>query len=428
MRFLICSTYTTQQEATAQAAAMRSAQALNQRGVLSHLRETFLGPTPAEAWHYQHLKRAEDEARRWAKGRLGEEILFHRLGHTLDDRYLLLLNYPSPRQDGDIDGVLIGPHGVTIYEVKALTGTYRASATEWLYWAEREGQWVPARGNNPMPQARRHAESLRQMLRQVSLGSVPVYPVVALASDQMHLEGIASVPLFCLFKRNQSREEILGRQGQNGDLAPGVQQRVEMTLMAPVQAAPLPPPPTLYKTATQLVEESQALYQAGQFEVALARAQQALQLDPHLAVAHNNSSAALIGLQRYPEALHAAERALSLSPTLAAAHNNKALALVKLRRFLDAVAACDQTIRLNPALKGAYNVKGLALLEMGYPGVALAEFDYALALDPHMAAPHQNRGVALERLGRQAEAQQAYQRARQLGYVGTGAQPRKQQK
>ncbi len=428
VRFLICSTYTAQQEAAAQAAVMRSTQALQHRGALAQLREAFFGPTPAEAWHYQHIKRSEDEARRWAKGRLGEEILFHRLGHTLDDRYLLLLNYPSPHQDGDIDGVLIGPHGVTVYEVKAMTGTYRASDTEWLYWAEREGQWVPARGSNPIQQARRHAESLRQLLRQASLGSVLVYPLVVLANDQMRLESTVSMPIFFLSRRNQSREEMLGRQGQSGALAPEVQQRVENSLMAPVQAAPLPPPPPLYKTATQLVEESQALYQAGQFEVGLVRAQQALQLDPHLAVAHNNMSAALTALQRYPEALQAAEYAISLTPTLAAAHSNKALALVKLRRYLDAVAACDQAIWLNPALKGAYNVKGLALLEMGYPGVALKEFDYALTLDARMAAAHQNRGVALERLGRQAEAQQAYQRARQLGYVGTGSQQRKQQK
>jgi tetratricopeptide (TPR) repeat protein len=289
-------------------------------------------------------------------------------------------------------------------------------------------QWVPARGSNPIQQARRHAESLRQLLRQASLGSVLVYPLVVLANDQMRLESTVSMPIFFLSRRNQSREEMLGRQGQSGALAPEVQQRVENSLMAPVQAAPLPPPPPLYKTATQLVEESQALYQAGQFEVGLVRAQQALQLDPHLAVAHNNMSAALTALQRYPEALQAAEYAISLTPTLAAAHSNKALALVKLRRYLDAVAACDQAIWLNPALKGAYNVKGLALLEMGYPGVALKEFDYALTLDARMAAAHQNRGVALARLGRQAEAQQAYQQARQLGYVGTGSQQRKQQK
>jgi len=428
VRFLICSTYTAQQEAAAQAAAMRSTQALQQRGALAHLREAFLGPTPVEVWHYQQIKLSGDEARRWAKGRLGEEIFFHRLGHVLHDRYLLLLDYPSPQKYGDIDGVLIGPHGVTIYEVKAWTGTYRASDTEWLYWSEREGQWVPARGSNPIQQARRHAESLRLLLRQANLSSVPVYPAVAFASKQMNLEATSSVPIFFLTEQNLTLQELLGRQGQVGDLTPEIQKRVETTIMAPIQAAPLLPPPLLYKTPDQLVEEGQTFYQAGQFEVALARYQQALSMDPSLAVAHNNISAALISLQHHPEALQAAERAIHLNPRLAAAYSNKALALVKLRRTQEALAVCDSAIRLNPALKSAYNVKGLALLELGYTQAALAEFDYTLTLDAFMAVAHQNRGVALERLGRRTEAQQAYQRARQLGYVAASPKTRQQQK
>jgi len=49
---------------------------------------------------------------------------------------------------------------------------------------------------------------------------------------------------------------------------------------------------------------------------------------------------------------------------------------------------------------------------------ALAAYDQAIRLDPNYALAYYGKGVALEALRRKSEAQQAYEKARQLGYSG----------
>ncbi len=49
---------------------------------------------------------------------------------------------------------------------------------------------------------------------------------------------------------------------------------------------------------------------------------------------------------------------------------------------------------------------------------ALAAYDQAIRLDSNYAFAWNNRGDALQQLGRTREAQQAYERARQLGFMG----------
>src|SRR5207302_782 len=47
---------------------------------------------------------------------------------------------------------------------------------------------------------------------------------------------------------------------------------------------------------------------------------------------------------------------------------------------------------------------------------ALAAYEQALRLDPNFTFAYYNKGLALEQLKRTKEAQEAYARARQLGY------------
>jgi tetratricopeptide (TPR) repeat protein len=422
MRFLVCSTYTTQKEAAAQQIAMHSATALNQRDALSRLREAFFGPTPTEQLHYQQMAAYEAEAGRWAKGRIGEELLFHTLGRVLDDRYLLLLDYPSPQKRGDIDGLLIGPQGITVYEVKAWTGTYWASQRGWLYLSRgrRKVGWVPARDGNPTQQVLHHADDLRRQLNQAGLAPVPVTPIIAIASDRMGVQADADhpVPLLTLWRPGASIVELLGRQEETSALTPALLQRLEALFLDPVRSLPLMPPPPLLKKPAQLLEEGETLYKAGHHEAALALYYQVLRMDPESARAHIDVGAALSSLKRYPEALAALDYALRLNPRFAQAHSNRGLVLLRLGRHHEAIAACDQALRLDPRLATAYNNRGLALLELQYVQDALAAFEAALMLQPTLAVAWANKGSALKRLGRSDESEQAYRRARTLGYTG----------
>ena len=61
---------------------------------------------------------AAQEAELYRRGLQGEQALIWFLGQLLDNHYLLLRNYTPPapfRTGGDIDGTLIGPHGVTVF-------------------------------------------------------------------------------------------------------------------------------------------------------------------------------------------------------------------------------------------------------------------------------------------------------------------------
>ncbi|HKV83584.1 MAG TPA: nuclease-related domain-containing protein, partial [Ktedonobacterales bacterium] len=75
----------------------------------------------------------EREGENWAKGSNGEDILAETLADRFGDEYTLLRNYTPPAPSaigGDIDAVLLGPHGVIVFEVKAWTGEYLATGRD----------------------------------------------------------------------------------------------------------------------------------------------------------------------------------------------------------------------------------------------------------------------------------------------------------
>jgi uncharacterized protein YjbI with pentapeptide repeats len=124
---------------------------------------------------------------------------------------------------------------------------------------------------------------------------------------------------------------------------------------------------------------------------------------------------ALADLKRYEEAIAAYDQALRLNPNDAAVYTSKGIALANLKRYEEAIAAYDQAHRLNPNDVIAYTSKGGALIFLERYEEAIAACDQALSRDSNDALAYYNKGVALERLGRELEAQQAYERARQLG-------------
>ncbi len=158
------------------------------------------------------------------------------------------------------------------------------------------------------------------------------------------------------------------------------------------------------------------LHYLKRYEEALAADEQAIRLDPNLARAYNSKGAALHYLKRYEEALAACEQAIRLDPNLARAHNTKGYALNELKRYEEALAADNQAIRLDPNFAIAYNNKGIALYNLKRYEEALAADNQAIRLDPNDPWAYYNKGLVLERLGKKTEAQQAYARARQLGF------------
>jgi hypothetical protein len=191
MRVILCSEYLRRQQERAEAAAVmalgrpitRPAGFWGQVGWWLGGREIAarLARLGAARGH-------ERDALRYAQGRGGEELLARVLGRELDARYTLLRNYtPLLDRRGDVDAVLIGPHGVTSFEVKAWRGYYRATGDTWLMRDGPTGGWRPVE-KSPIQQALENARRLRGVLARGGLERVPVKAVVAVASSHMYVE------------------------------------------------------------------------------------------------------------------------------------------------------------------------------------------------------------------------------------------------
>ncbi len=160
-----------------------------------------------------------------------------------------------------------------------------------------------------------------------------------------------------------------------------------------------------------------ALRNLKRYKEALTAYERAIQLDPNHALAYLGKGAALSNLKRAGEALAAYEEAIRLAPDNADAYGGKGEVLyLWLDREEEALAAYEEAIRLAPDNANAYGGKGEVLLFLGRYEEALAVLEQAIHLDISYAFAYYDKGRVLEALGRLEEAEQAFKKARQLGY------------
>ena len=198
-----------------------------------------------------------------------------------------------------------------------------------------------------------------------------------------------------------------------------------------------------------------ALYMGKKYADALAAYQMATMLNDHLAVAYVGMAKIYCHLQQYNKALDVCEKALRIDPHLALAHCGKGHALKKSthgppRPHQEALSAYKRALELDPQLAEAYNGRGDIYHHQGHHTKALDAYDRALELDGYLVSAHIGRGKVLhhfqnyfaaldacelalsidseeakayaekgkilEKLGKSLDAQQAYKKARALGY------------
>ena len=155
----------------------------------------------------------------------------------------------------------------------------------------------------------------------------------------------------------------------------------------------------------------------------------ALELDPESANAWHGKGVALIHLGRYEEsqssgtaeeiaglydeALNAINRAIEIDPSTPGAEENRASLLEIMDRHEEALKTASSPQELAQVW---YNRAGL-LASQGKSDEALDALNRAIELNPEHADAWHDKGMILEvLLGRQAEAEEAYAEARELGY------------
>jgi len=156
------------------------------------------------------------EATYWAKGRAGEDAFAAAL-RPLDERYCLFRNFTPPAPynvGGDIDAILVGPHGLMVFEVKSWAGTYRVLGERWEHWSVPAHSWIST-DKNPTLQVKANVQRLEAFLASAKLAGVPVKRVVALADPNMRLADIrpTGVYIFAPHLRGSTLDRLLDPRG-----------------------------------------------------------------------------------------------------------------------------------------------------------------------------------------------------------------------
>jgi predicted O-linked N-acetylglucosamine transferase (SPINDLY family) len=156
--------------------------------------------------------------------------------------------------------------------------------------------------------------------------------------------------------------------------------------------------------AARLVDDGNALLDAGQVDEAMHRYAAAIGLAPGFARAHLNQGNALMAAGQPQAALHSYATALQHRPGYAAAHYNMGNANAALGRTTEALACYREALRHQPDFVDAEVAQGNVLDTLALLEDAAASYRRALQLQPDYAQVHINLISVLRKLGQFDEA------------------------
>ncbi len=113
-------------------------------------------------------------------GERGENKVAQSLGTVLDDRYTLIRNLVLPDEKADIDGVLVGPFGVLVMEIKNYSPeySYRCEGSDW-FW-RKPGKPYRRMKKSPTKQVIINGGYLKTYLSQHGIGAISIETVVVI--------------------------------------------------------------------------------------------------------------------------------------------------------------------------------------------------------------------------------------------------------
>ena len=144
-----------------------------------------------------------------------------------------------------------------------------------------------------------------------------------------------------------------------------------------------------------------------------------IETDPKDASTWLNKSYALRWLNRPEEALSTVDKAIELNPKYNDALGQRAELLAMMDKPEEAIKTLDNATAIDPTNIVAWKLKGLLLTNaLGKHDESVQAFDKAIQLDPNDADSWNGKGDALKSLGRSSEADAAFAKAKNLGYLG----------
>lgn len=141
-----------------------------------------------------------------------------------------------------------------------------------------------------------------------------------------------------------------------------------------------------------------AFYSKGDYDNAIADFDDAIRLDPKLAMAYNFRGLIYWRKREYDLAIKEYDEAIRLNPKLAVAYGNRGEAYARKGEFDRAIGDYDVTLRLDPN-SAPYNGRGFAYKQMGNFDRAILDLNEAIRIAPNNAAAYANRGDAYRQKG-----------------------------
>jgi tetratricopeptide (TPR) repeat protein len=177
-------------------------------------------------------------------------------------------------------------------------------------------------------------------------------------------------------------------------------------------------------TAGDWIEKGCDQIENGSLEEALADFDKAIQIDPNNRLGWINEAYVLDELNRTFESSQASYKALEITDMMLEADSRnatlwleKGFLLTNVGNEEEAVNAFDNASKIDPKNVMAWRMKGI-LLAGGLQRYddALRTYDAALNINPDDSTLWALKGETLKTMGRQAEADDAYAKAREMGY------------
>ena len=112
---------------------------------------------------FENVKSLQEEIEFLKYGKEGEEEVLQILEESLDDNFIYISNYVIPNtRIGDIDGLLMGPKGIIILEIKNYAGFFRVSGGD-LY-RKLKGDIYKLYKKNPFKQIIKQKDYLEKFM------------------------------------------------------------------------------------------------------------------------------------------------------------------------------------------------------------------------------------------------------------------------
>ncbi|HEY9676807.1 MAG TPA: DUF4259 domain-containing protein [Drouetiella sp.] len=150
---------------------------------------------------------------------------------------------------------------------------------------------------------------------------------------------------------------------------------------------------------SQLCDEALSLISAGDHESAIAKYDEALNLDPNSQLAYLGKGTCYLSLGRYEKAIDSFEHSLRIGKEVLQAYHLRAQAFFHLERYHDCIDDLSTLIAKQPESWDAYWIRGIAYETLGLYLKGSQDFSKVMELKPDYLEALDRRANCYENLG-----------------------------